>query len=262
MFLPLCSMGCIRLDILESFSVRLKVVYGSVGVEPKSAQSFTSVDPLAHKYPNVGSYVYCMGNPVKYVDPDGREVFKLGFSYSMSSGVFGGGLKILGIGLKGTWSQGAVKQELGFYISYDTDKNKIGVGCTKTDTNTKTETSVTVGPYKGSEGKEMTTVRDLNTTDGYSKTEDKVMTNKESGGLGVVETTTKNGTSTTEINASLDVNVGIVGVGAKAGLSIEPSQSTNSNSKSSTSKSVTPTSGSKAGSNQQKTNEPWILFKK
>jgi hypothetical protein len=33
-----------------------------------------SVDPLAHKYPNYSPYVYCMGNPVKYVDPDGREV--------------------------------------------------------------------------------------------------------------------------------------------------------------------------------------------
>jgi RHS repeat-associated protein len=31
-----------------------------------------SVDPLAHKYPNVGSYVYCLGNPVKYVDKDGK----------------------------------------------------------------------------------------------------------------------------------------------------------------------------------------------
>ncbi len=33
-----------------------------------------SVDPLAEKYPNIGSYVYCANNPVKYVDPDGREV--------------------------------------------------------------------------------------------------------------------------------------------------------------------------------------------
>ena len=33
-----------------------------------------SVDPLAEKYPNIGSYVYCANNPVKYVDPDGRKV--------------------------------------------------------------------------------------------------------------------------------------------------------------------------------------------
>jgi RHS repeat-associated protein len=33
-----------------------------------------SVDPLAEKYMNVGSYVYCNNNPVKYIDPDGKEV--------------------------------------------------------------------------------------------------------------------------------------------------------------------------------------------
>jgi len=32
-----------------------------------------SVDPLAEKYPNVSPYVYCLDNPVKYVDPDGRN---------------------------------------------------------------------------------------------------------------------------------------------------------------------------------------------
>ena len=31
------------------------------------------MDPLAEKYPNIGSYVYCLNNPVKYVDPDGRN---------------------------------------------------------------------------------------------------------------------------------------------------------------------------------------------
>ncbi len=30
------------------------------------------VDPLAEKYPNMGGYVYCNGNPVMFVDPDGR----------------------------------------------------------------------------------------------------------------------------------------------------------------------------------------------
>jgi RHS repeat-associated protein len=33
-----------------------------------------SVDPLAEKYPGVGSYVYCYNNPVKFVDPDGRAI--------------------------------------------------------------------------------------------------------------------------------------------------------------------------------------------
>ena len=33
---------------------------------------FTTVDPLADKYPNVTPYLYCNGNPIKYVDPDGN----------------------------------------------------------------------------------------------------------------------------------------------------------------------------------------------
>jgi len=34
-----------------------------------------SVDPLAEKYPNISSYVYCADNPVKFIDPNGKEIF-------------------------------------------------------------------------------------------------------------------------------------------------------------------------------------------
>ncbi len=33
-----------------------------------------STDPLMEDYPGVSPYVYCMGNPVNFVDPDGRSV--------------------------------------------------------------------------------------------------------------------------------------------------------------------------------------------
>ena len=35
---------------------------------------FLSVDPMAYKYPSLSPYVYCAWNPVKLVDPDGREI--------------------------------------------------------------------------------------------------------------------------------------------------------------------------------------------
>ena len=33
---------------------------------------FTTVDPLAEKYYGMGLYAYCGGNPVRYIDPDGK----------------------------------------------------------------------------------------------------------------------------------------------------------------------------------------------
>jgi hypothetical protein len=35
---------------------------------------FTTMDPLAEKYYSVSPYAYCANNPVKYVDPDGRDI--------------------------------------------------------------------------------------------------------------------------------------------------------------------------------------------
>lgn len=33
-----------------------------------------SVDPMMDKYPNISPYAYCAWNPIKLVDPDGREI--------------------------------------------------------------------------------------------------------------------------------------------------------------------------------------------
>ena len=38
---------------------------------------FLSVDPMADKYPSISPYAYCAWNPVKLVDPDGRDVWTL-----------------------------------------------------------------------------------------------------------------------------------------------------------------------------------------
>ncbi len=37
--------------------------------------SWLSVDPMADKYPGLSPYAYCAWNPVKLVDPDGREIW-------------------------------------------------------------------------------------------------------------------------------------------------------------------------------------------
>jgi RHS repeat-associated protein len=35
---------------------------------------FTSVDPLAEKYYSISPYAYCAGNPIMFIDPDGKMI--------------------------------------------------------------------------------------------------------------------------------------------------------------------------------------------
>ena len=37
-----------------------------------------SVDPMADKYPNISPYAYCVWNPVKLVDPNGKDIVIVG----------------------------------------------------------------------------------------------------------------------------------------------------------------------------------------
>lgn len=36
-----------------------------------------SVDPLSDKYPSLSPFMYCAGNPVIYIDPDGRDIYQV-----------------------------------------------------------------------------------------------------------------------------------------------------------------------------------------
>ena len=46
--------------------------YGARYMNPRTSLWY-GVDPLAEKYVSVGGYVYCVGNPVKLIDPNGLE---------------------------------------------------------------------------------------------------------------------------------------------------------------------------------------------
>ena len=50
--------------------------YGARYLNPV-ASVWYGVDPLAEKFPNIGAYVYCHGNPINMIDPDGKDDYKL-----------------------------------------------------------------------------------------------------------------------------------------------------------------------------------------
>ena len=55
--------------------------YGYFGARYMDHELMTmwlSVDPMSDKYPNISPYAYCAWNPVKLVDPNGREVYITG----------------------------------------------------------------------------------------------------------------------------------------------------------------------------------------
>ena len=47
--------------------------YGARYMNPVTSLWY-GVDPLMEKYPSIGGYVYCARNPVKLIDPDGKDV--------------------------------------------------------------------------------------------------------------------------------------------------------------------------------------------
>jgi len=52
--------------------------FGARYMDHELMTMWLSVDPLADKYPNISPYAYCAWNPVKLVDPDGRDVYIIG----------------------------------------------------------------------------------------------------------------------------------------------------------------------------------------
>ena len=55
-------------------SVYSYTYYGARYMDHELMTMWLSVDPMADKYPSISPYAYCAWNPVKLVDPDGREV--------------------------------------------------------------------------------------------------------------------------------------------------------------------------------------------
>ena len=51
--------------------------FGARYYDPDLSGIFFSVDPMSDKYPGISPYAYCAWNPLKLVDPDGRDVWEV-----------------------------------------------------------------------------------------------------------------------------------------------------------------------------------------
>ena len=54
--------------------------YGYFGARYMDHELMTmwlSVDPMSDKYPNISPYAYCAWNPIKLIDPDGKDVWEV-----------------------------------------------------------------------------------------------------------------------------------------------------------------------------------------
>ena len=56
-------------------SVYSYTYFGARYMDHELMTMWLSVDPLADKYPSISPYAYCAGNPVRLVDPDGKEIY-------------------------------------------------------------------------------------------------------------------------------------------------------------------------------------------
>jgi RHS repeat-associated protein len=76
--------------------------FGARYYDPSISGLFLSVDPMSDKYPSISPYAYCAWNPVKLVDPEGRE---FGDIYNLRGQHIGSdGRNDNVVYLKSTWS--------------------------------------------------------------------------------------------------------------------------------------------------------------
>ena len=51
--------------------------FGARYMDHELMTSWLSVDPMADKYPSISPYAYCAWNPIKLIDPDGKDVWEV-----------------------------------------------------------------------------------------------------------------------------------------------------------------------------------------
>jgi len=188
------------------------------------------VDALTEKYPRLGGYVYCAGNPVMFVDPDGNIKIRIKVGFSMNSGIVGGGLKFLG--LKYVFD-GAKEISINVSISYDTEQNQLYFGGERAETTfTKGDLSLS-GLYGASDTRQKNSSDEVDVGfdfdentffSDYNTENEKISHRVKEGTIGLYNYK-EDDTKKSEISISTDAHIDaiVVGTRVEAGLYIENS---------------------------------------
>jgi RHS repeat-associated protein len=59
--------------------------FGARWMDPTVGARFTTMDPLCEKYYSISPYAYCHGDPLNFIDPDGRDLILHGDSTNISN---------------------------------------------------------------------------------------------------------------------------------------------------------------------------------
>ena len=183
-----------------------------------------SPDPLFDQFPTTNPYAYCGWNPMAYVDPNGREKVKIGVSFTLTTGRLGLGYgKILRFHIN---SDFVAKVGISAYAFYDFNKKNVGVGI-EHKTTYETDNDFFYVSYLGishEEHKERNVIHGINTQDGVLHEEENVYHSVENTNLKnlSIEHGDNERLSSSSFDIGPEVNAGIIGVEAKAGIKYEP----------------------------------------